>query len=181
MEQYRQVGGEFSAKAKLAIADIFSRELDQGRAVEIYQNIIATSPEFKRDALVKIGNVYRKIQKHDEELKAYEQALLEPSGTSLVSNAEIQFMVADTYELMGDFDKAVEVYFKVPYVYAKEPAWVVKAYLRIARIYENAEDWDKALAAYGKVVELQMDESKFAQERIARIHKTRESKGLERR
>ena len=176
LEQYRQVDGEFSAKAKLAIAEIFSQELDPAKAVETYQNIIATSPEFRRDALVKIAHVYRKANKHAEELKAYEDAIQEPLGTSQVTNAEIQFSIGDTYELMNEFDKAVEIYFKIPYVYAKEESWVVKAYLRISRIYENKEDWDKALAAYNKVVELKVDESKFAQERISRINSARNSK-----
>ena len=39
------------AKASLAIADIFSRELDPASAVETYKNIIESSPEFKRDAV----------------------------------------------------------------------------------------------------------------------------------
>ncbi|MBF0122020.1 MAG: tetratricopeptide repeat protein [Candidatus Omnitrophica bacterium] len=176
LEQYRQVKGEFSAKAKLAIAEIFSQELDPEKAIEIYQSIIATSPEFKRDALVKIGQVYRKLNKHVEEIKAYEEALLEPLGVCQVINAEIQFLIGDTYELMNEVDKAVEVYFKIPYVYVKEQVWVVKAYLRIARIYENKEDWEKALAAYGKVVELKVDESKFAEERMSRINSARNLK-----
>jgi tetratricopeptide (TPR) repeat protein len=180
LEHYRQVesrvGSDLAAKAKIAVADIFSQELDPALALETYRNIIATSPEFERDALVKIAQIDRKGGKIEDAVKAYQDALSRKPGVSRVTNAEIQFLIGDTYEAANDFDKAVEEYFKLPYIYSKELPWVVKAYLRIAKIYENKEDWDKALTAYGKVVELKVDESKFAQERTTWINDNRNKK-----
>jgi tetratricopeptide (TPR) repeat protein len=173
LEHYRlvaaQSGEDLSAKAKLAIADIFSTELDPAKAVETYQSIITRSPEFKRDALMKIARIYRKNKLYKEEIEAYQNALQSPKGSGEVTNAGIQFAIGDTYEIINEADKAVETYFKIPYLYEKEQAWVVKAYWRIAKIYENKEDWEKAVAVYSKIVDYNIDESRVAAERIAAI------------
>ncbi|MBF0484959.1 MAG: tetratricopeptide repeat protein [Candidatus Omnitrophica bacterium] len=173
LEHYRLVDAgadpDLVTKAKLAIADIFSRELDPSKAVETYQNIITNSPEFKRDAFMKIAQIYRKDKQYKEELQAYENALQAPKGSGGITNAEIQFAIGDTYEITNDIDKAIEAYFKIPYLYEKERPWVVKAYFRIGKLYENKEDWDKAVTAYQKIVEYNVEESKVAQERILSI------------
>ncbi len=177
VEHYRQVNEKdapsFYPKAKLAIAEVFAKELDPAKAIETYRNIILTSPDFKRDAFVKIAQIYRKQRQYKDELDAYQQALDTPKGQSDTSNAQIQFAMGDAYEILGELDKAAEVYFKIPYVYGKESSWVIKAYLRIGKIYENKEDWDKAIAAYKKIVDMNMAESKFANERISWIQDRR--------
>ncbi len=171
LEHYRQVDAKkdpsFYPKAKLAIAEIFSKEIDPAKAIETYQSIIATSPDFTRDALVKIAQIYRKQRQYNDELNAYQKAFDAPKGQSDTTNAQIQFAMGDAYEILGELDKAAEVYFKIPYIYSKESSWVIKAYLRIGKIYENKEDWDKAVAAYKKIVDMNVAESKFAAERIA--------------
>ena len=63
-------------------------------------------------------------------------------------------------------DRAVEEYLKIPYLYPQHIAWVVKSSLRSARIFEDQSRWDEARAIYRKIVEMKVDESKFAQERL---------------
>ncbi len=180
LEQFRQVDPKTDPvlypRAKLAIAGIFSKELDTGKAVDTYRGIIATSPEFKRDALMKIAQIYRRENRSRDELQSYKDALEADKGDSAVTSAQIQFSVGDAYEVLNDPDRAVEAYFKVPYLYVKDTPWVIKAYLRIARIYENKEDWDKAMAAYKKVADMDVEESKFANERMASIDTHRDKK-----
>src|SRR3990167_2348339 len=62
---------ELSAKAKLAIADIFSRELDSETAIQTYENIVNSSPDFKRDAYVKIADVYKGQQNYQKAVEIY--------------------------------------------------------------------------------------------------------------
>jgi tetratricopeptide (TPR) repeat protein len=183
LEHLRQVDAQADPllypKAKLAIAAIFAKDLDPAKAVETYRNIITTSPEFKRDALVKIAQLYRKQRQYKEELDAYQQAFDADKGQSEQTSAQIQFAMGDVLEMLNQPDQAAEAYFKIPYVYGKETAWTVKAYLRIGKIYENKEDWDKAVAAYKKVVDMGVAESKFATERTAWIQNRRNKKSLE--
>ncbi|NLE65745.1 MAG: tetratricopeptide repeat protein, partial [Elusimicrobia bacterium] len=139
VEEYQKVtaadGAELEVKAKLAVAEVFSQEMDPEKAIETYRNIIAASPQLRRDALVRIGKVHRRMKAYDAEIKAYQDALQAPPGETGVKNAELQFLIADTYEIMNLRDKALEAYFKVPYLYPQETSWGVKAYLRVGKIY----------------------------------------------
>ena len=46
---------------------------------------------------------------------------------------------------------------------------LVKGLLRAAKIYEDKEDIQKAIEMYEKIVSLEVEESKFAQERLLEI------------
>ncbi len=158
--------GELSAKARLAIADILSRELDSASALETYQDIIRTSPEFRRDAFIKMAEVYQKNQDHEKAIGAYQGALSAPRGFGEIKDVELQFAIGDLYELSNKLDKAVEEYLKLAYLYPEETVWVVKAYLRAGRIFEDTERWDDAKMVYQKITQYKTDELKFAQERM---------------
>jgi TolA-binding protein len=157
---------ELYAKARLAIADIFAKDLDPDSAVQTYQNISNISPEFKRDAHIKIAEVYKKANNYEQALSAYKTALQAKASISERSNAELQFFIADAYQLLNQQDDAVDAYLKISYLYPKETIWTTKAYLRMARIFEDREQWDQAKITYEKIVPLNVEESKFAQERL---------------
>jgi len=162
---------ELHAKAKLAIADIFSKDLDPESAVATYQDIIDTSPKFKRDAYAKIAEVYKKASDYAQAVSAYQNALKNTAGSSEYKNSELQFLIADTYQLLNNQDQAVEEYLKISYLYPDDIYWVIKAYLRMARIFEDTEQWNEAKIAYEKILKYKTDESKFAQERLDWIKK----------
>ncbi len=157
---------ELYAKAKLAIAEIFSKELDLTTAIETYKTIAVNCPEMKRDAYLKISAAYITDRKFEDARAALEQALNSELGLSEITNAELQFKTGDVYELMNKTNESVEAYLKIPYLYPKETYWVTKAYLRVGRIFENQEDWANAKTIYQKVIALGTDEVKFAQERL---------------
>ncbi|MBP9854264.1 MAG: tetratricopeptide repeat protein [Candidatus Omnitrophica bacterium] len=157
-------------KARLAIADIFSKDLDPKSALETYENVITTSPEFKRDAYVKIADVHLANKNYENAIAALKEAMGSTTKVSLYKNSEIQFKLADTYQLLNQSTQAIDEYMKIPYLYPDDKNWVVKAYLRIGRIFEDEEKWEESIQAYQKVVELNADETKFAKERLEWIH-----------
>ncbi|MBN1869610.1 MAG: tetratricopeptide repeat protein [Candidatus Omnitrophica bacterium] len=157
---------ELLAKAKLAIADIFSRDLDPNSSVQTYQNIIDTSPKFKRNAYIKIAEIHKEARNYPAAISAYKNALESDNVDSEYSNAELQFLIADTYQLLNKNEEAVDGYLKISYLYPNDIAWVIKAYLRIARIFEDSEQWAEAKITYEKILKFETDESKFAQERL---------------
>jgi len=75
-------------------------------------------------------------------------------------------LIADGRQLLNQHDRAVEEYLKVSYLYPRDVYWVIKAYLRIARIFEDDEQWENAIITYTKILKFKTDESKFAQERL---------------
>jgi len=175
-EKYDQAIGAFKsvsshdsklyAKARLAIANIFSREFDSFAAIETYENVVESSPEFRRDARWKLAEVYKKSEEYPKAIESYRSALKADQGLSELTDAQLQFHIGDLYEFMNQNEQAVEAYFKIPYLYAKDTAWTVKAYLRIARIFEDEDKWEESKAIYQKIIDLEIEESKFAQERL---------------
>jgi len=153
-------------KAMLSIADIFSEGLDSESAIQTYQNIVDTSPEFKRNAYIKIAGIHAKIRNYEQSIAAYQNALNSRATSSEHSNAELQFSIADGRQLLNQHDRAIEEYLKVSYLYPNDFYWVIKAYLRIARIFEDNEQWGNAKITYTKILKFKTDESKFAQERL---------------
>lgn len=162
----KENGRDLFVKSRLAIADIFSKEMDPQSALTTYQNVIETSPEFKRDAFVKIAEVYRGTKEYTKAIQSLNQALDVAKKDSLYKNSEIQFRIADTYQLLNQSQKAIDEYMKVPYLYPDDKSWVVKSYLRLGRMFEDDEQWPEAISAYQKVIDLKTDEMKFAKERV---------------
>src|ERR1041385_997159 len=143
LNQYKLISSsdhETFSRAGLAIAAIFSKEMDPQKAAEIYQDIITKSPDFRRDAYVKLAQVFRKNNDFAKEMETYEKALGSDKGLSSIVDVELQFDIGDAYEIMGNTEKATEAYLKIPYLYKDEAAWVIKAYLRVARIFENNQN-----------------------------------------
>jgi len=159
-------GSELFARARLAIADIFSIEMSPAQALERYRQVADRVPAYQRDALMKIARIHEQQDRPNKAIDVYQEALATEQNQSTVSNAEILFEIADKYELSHQPDAAVEQYLKIPYLQNQETAWSVRAYLRVARIFEDQEDWNAAKTAYMKVLELDTEESKFARERI---------------
>lgn len=179
LNEYRKIpetDKEMTAKAGLAIAGIFSKELAPDKAAETYQKIIDGNPEFRRDAYMKLAQVYRREGDYSKEAETYAKAMTAAQGASGILDVQLQFLIGDAFEAMSAWDKAVEAYLKVPYLYKDEPGWGIKAYLRAARIFENNEDWPNAKNTYQKVLSYQTEESKYAQERIDWIDRVRSTK-----
>ena len=157
---------EIYAKARLAIADIFSQQVDSQEAIDTYQDIVTTVPDFRRDAYLKIARIQEKNKRYAPALESYLKALESPKGLSRITDAELRFYVADAHELLNDPQEAVDAYLKIPYLNPEATSWVIKAYLRAARIFENDSKWEKASTIYKKILAFKTDEAKYAQERL---------------
>lgn len=153
-------------KAQISIAEIFTKDLNTASALETYQNIIQSSPEFQRDAYIKIAEVHKKDNNYSKAIAAYKSALSSAKALSQISDAEIQFKIADTHETSNKDKQAIDEYLKIPYLYPKAEQWVIKSYLRIAKIFEEQEKWEEAVITYKKIIQFNQEESKFAKERL---------------
>jgi tetratricopeptide (TPR) repeat protein len=171
-------GQEIYTQAKLSIADTFARQLDPLTAIQTYENIIKSSPEFARDAYIKIAEIYEDSQKYQKALTAYRNALSSnlSSGRNERNSAELQFQIGDLCEILNKPDEAISEYLKIPYLYPEEIKWVTKAHLRIARIFEDKKDWANAKLMYEKIVNHNVEEKAFAQERLETINKILKTK-----
>ena len=167
LEQYKAISPRdeiLTGKTRLAIAGIMSKDLDPQRAIAAYKSIITTSPDYAGEAYLKLGQLYRSTQDYEKEMDVYQNALAARQGQ--IDRAQLQFNLADTLESMSRTDDAIAEYLKIPDLYPGELAWVVKAYLRVAKIYEEGKDWEGARVTYKKIIQLNTPEATFAQERL---------------
>lgn len=174
LAQYKAVSDKdpaLSSKVKLAIAGIFSKEFDSQKALNAYENIVATTPEYARDAYLKMAQLHRNNQNYEEEIETYKKATKAETGKAGITNAELMFGIGDTYEVMGRIEEAVDYYLKIPDQYPDQTIWIIKAYLRVAKIFEDRQDWEGARVTYQKIIQLKAEESKYAQERLDLLNK----------
>ena len=157
---------EIFGKAQLAIADIFSKDIPPEEALETYQKISQLAPDFKCDAYIKVAGIYIKQENYPSAIEALETARKNYTSRCDYSLAELQFHIADSYELLNMTDKAIEEYFKIPYLYTHETGWIIKSYLRIGRLFEDQETWDEAERVYSRILEYETEETKYAEERL---------------
>jgi len=167
LDQYQAIATvdeSLRGKTRLAIAGIMSKDLDPQRAITAYESIIASSPDYAGEAYLKLGQLYRNEQDYEKEEDLYRNALAAKQGQ--LDRAQIQFNLADTLELMSRTEDAIAEYLKIPDLYPSQLTWVVKAYLRVAKIYEEGEDWEGARVTYQKIIQLNAPEAAYAQERL---------------
>jgi len=167
LQEYKSISARdesLKGKTRFAIAGIMSKELDPERAILAYKSIIASSPDFAGEAYLKLGQLYRNAQEYEKEMEVYQNALAAKQGQ--IDRAQVQFNLADTLELMSRTEEAIAEFLKIPVLYPNKKIWVVKAYLRVAKIYEEGTDWGGARVTYQKIVQLKTPEAAFAQERL---------------
>jgi TolA-binding protein len=171
-------GQEIYAKAKLAVADTFAQQLDPATAIETYENIIKNSPEFSRDAYIKMAAIYKENKDYEKAFLAYRDALASKTNASdsTMKDSQLQFEIADLSETLNKSEEAIDAYLKIPYLYPNDTTLVIKAYLRVARMFEDKEDWASAKVTYEKILPFDVDEKTFVQERLDQINKILENK-----
>lgn len=163
-QQAEQEGSDqVKARAYLLSGDIYFTKSELDKALAQYQGVVSLGEELKKTACLKIAQVYR-LQGCTDKAMAVLADALGREGT--VSNAEIQFSIAELLEEKGPVQEALEAYSKVFYLYPDNETWVVKALLRVARIYENQEKWTEVENILKKILQYHVPEVKYAKEKL---------------
>ena len=152
--------------ASLAVAEAYANKGDLNSAIRICRELANEYPELGRASLIRIGDYFKSSSKYNDSLKAYEEALSRSQGISNLDEAQVYFKIAELYEETKDLDKAIETYLKVAYLSSDQIHTSVKSYLRAARIFEDKESWQEAKKLYEKIANEDVEEAKFAEERI---------------
>src|SRR3989338_5140505 len=118
----------------------------------------------KQKVYSKIADIY-KSSGNFPDAALYYRKILQEDG--LESKAQAQFSLAECLEEAGQLDQAALEYRAI----SADKDMLVKGLLRAGKIYEDKEDIQKAVEIYEKIVSLDVEESKFARERISEIQK----------
>ena len=154
---------DLSGTASIAIADIRVKQGEPEAALNLYKDAVKAHNNLAHLVFPKIADVYRSQNNYEQALEFYRKSLSVVPGRQ---TGYIQFKVAETKEAQGNKGEAIEEYLKVTYLYPEDSQLIVKSFLHVARIYEDKEDYKEAANIYRKIISLNVEESKFAQERI---------------
>ncbi len=119
----------------------------------------------------KMGSILKGKGKYYEAIDNFKKAYV-PDSDEL--NGQIQYEIGECLEHAGRYAQALEEYLKVPLAYPKAAFWSIRGRLAAAKILETMGRLSEALRLYEELSELNVEESKFAKERIEFI-KNRET------
>jgi TolA-binding protein len=157
LENFKQVlksgKSDLAAQAAVAIADIYVAE---------------GNPNLAGLAYPKMADIYFRNSNYTEALDYFRKSV---DLVPVYQAPEIQFKIAETLEAQGKLDQAIEEYFKVAYLPQDNNTQMIKALFRIAQIYEGRKKLIEAVNVYKKIVSMNVEESKFAEERISLINR----------
>jgi len=154
---------DLAGTANIAIADIYTKQGKVDLAIGIYKGVIEGYPNLTSLIYPKIAELYRKINNYNEAIDYYRKSLNIVPARQM---ADIQFKIAEALEAQGSSSDAIEEYLKVTYLYSENNDLAVKALLRVAAIYEDKENFKEAVKIYKRINSMDVQEAKYAQERI---------------
>jgi tetratricopeptide (TPR) repeat protein len=118
---------------------------------------------------LKIGFCLVQASHIEEALGHFEAASQNPSAEE---KPEILYWVGTCHAKLGEYQKAITEYLKVPYLYSGMGKWGVTAEFEAARLYERQGEYEKAVSLYRKIVRSDGEQGRFgrqAQRRIQRL------------
>ncbi|MFH1201941.1 MAG: tetratricopeptide repeat protein [Candidatus Omnitrophota bacterium] len=146
--------------AYMGIIDIYKAKDNIDGAISTCNELIAKFPDSKPVAFEKKADVYKAFDRYQEAIINYLKAI------NISSSSQLYFKLADSYEEKGDLEEAIKSYLEIGELYPKDTHWVVKAYLRSARIFENKRQYSEAENIYEKLAAMDVEEAKFAKEKL---------------
>ena len=155
-------------QATIAIGDIYVKQNDYKLALNTYQEAIVKYPNLAVLLYPKIADIYKEQRNYEEAVNFYRKSL---EIAPLRQMDQLQFKIAESLQEQGKGNDAIEEYLKLTYLYPQDKTLVVKSLLRVAQIYEDEEKFQEAKSIYNKIVSMDVDEAKFAKERIEWINK----------
>jgi len=131
-------------------------------AARQYRTIIDSFPQEVGviSTYVKIGFCYIQASHFEEALKYFQKAA---TGASADEKPEIMYWTAQCWARLGDHQKAITEYLKVP----PQGQWAVTSQFEAARLYEHTGEMKKAFALYKKIVASDGEKGVFGKEALA--------------
>lgn len=115
---------------------------------------------------LKVGFCLIQASKIEEALDHFKKSAFEPQEED---KPEIHYWLGTCYAKLGNYNKAIVEYLKVPYLYAGIGKWGITAEFEAARLYERQADYSKAITLYKKIVRTDGEQGRFGKQALLRI------------
>jgi len=130
------------------------------------------------DRKIKIGSTYMALRQYDLAIAQF-QELNKIAGAEY--EGEVQYFLAQCYEEMGQYERAITEYLKVKYVskQTKDLPWDVSAQYRASECYQKIKRYDEAINLLEKIVLNQGIQSNFGRKASLQIEEIKRKKAQE--
>jgi len=159
---------DLTGQASVAIGDIFVKRNEYDSALKSYEETIKKYPNLSALLYPKIAEIYKRQGRYTLAIEFYRKSM---EIAPLRQTDLLQFKIAESLQEQGKVDEAIEEYLKLTYLYPEDKSLVTKSLLRVGQIYEDREKFKEAKNIYDKVASMDVDEAKYARERIEWIEK----------
>ena len=144
--------------------------MDESKTQEALDNLKhalnLNKPDIQSKATVALAELFFKAGDYNNALEYYHQGL---ESSSLEDAPKLHLKIAEIEEAKGDLDEAIKEYREVSESSVQDASLTVTSLLRLGRIYEDKNNIQEALKTYSRILEMKLPESKYAEERIARL------------
>jgi len=160
-------------KAKLYLAKVLTQKEEHQAALNIYDQLSSSESPIAKVAHLEKAFLLKEMKEYRKAITNFKQAI-----ASNIDTQELRFSLGVCLEKIGEFDDAVEQYFKAIYNFDQNKAesenskvkdYKTKSFFRIAKIYERDNNIDEAKKIYQRIVDSGVEESKIAQARLGEL------------
>jgi TolA-binding protein len=173
LNSFKRVWAEYpdsrlAREAMLNAGNILIQEGEFDSALLRFQEVVDKFPGtvFEKTAYRSIADIYRREKLPQQAIENYKMSLTD-SDEQL--DAEIHFEIGECLEEKGSYQEAASQYMEISYRYAQDKDIVARALLKAAAVFAENGQIDEAKRAYEKVVQLNTQDSNFAQERLRQL------------
>jgi len=157
---HKAVDSQTRYRALNNAASDFQRVSGWNDAARVYQIILRDYPDKSNASVMnlKIGFCLIQGSKFKGSLSYIEKANINPAQED---KPEILYWLGIVHSKLGDFQKAITEFLKVPYLYSGVGKWGITAEFEAARIYERLEEYERARTLYKKIVRSDGENGEF--------------------
>ncbi|MFP4416636.1 MAG: tetratricopeptide repeat protein [Fibrobacterota bacterium] len=117
---------------------------------------------------LKIGFCLIQASRVEQALDHFEEANKNPSPED---KPELIYWIGTCYSKLGEYQRAISEYLKVPYLYSGMGKWGVTAEFEAARLYERQGEYSKATNLYKKIVRSDGERGHFGKKALERVRR----------
>ncbi|MFA6078349.1 MAG: tetratricopeptide repeat protein [Candidatus Omnitrophota bacterium] len=157
--------GDLADEAAFQSACSFVDEGKDADALTDLRKFVAVFPSsgHRWSAYRKMAALARKENDPDGAIALLREAI---TAENTDSNAQLQYEIAEIYEMKRSFDEAAAEYLKVSEFYPKGVFWSVRGMFKSAQLSEELGLLDRAKMVYEKLAVMDVEESKAAKEKL---------------
>ena len=158
------------ADAYYALGLIFAEGGQSREALDNFKKAMnSNKPDVRSKAAVALAGIFLKTGDYESSLDYYYKGL---EGAAAQEVAGLHLKIAEILEAKGKPEEAIKEYLEAARLAGQEDKLAVSALLRLGQIYEDGGNSAEALNTYNRILKMNVQQSKYAEERISRIRES---------